>query len=434
MKFYPSRTLVGLLLLPLLLAPLSLVHGPAGAWLWLVDLVLFLIAGLDLWLARRPLVTLDGNIPAVMSVGRGNPFSIYVQNRSARNLRLKLGCDLFLGATSTLPVHGVVDARAHRVFSAQLTPSRRGEFEFGALLARYRSPLGCFTVQVQHPTRHSVRVYPDLVQLRQYDLQARQSRGTEFSRASRRRGGQSEFARLRDYTQDDEYRSIDWHATARRQKLTVREYQLESNQDLLFMLDCGRTMCAEVQGLSQFDHALNASLMLGHIALRNGDHVGLFAFDSEVRSFVPPARGPGTSNKLVASSYHLYPQLVESDFELAFQLVGQRQRKRALVVLFTHVADETAGRTLLRACHALARNHLPLVVLFRDLDVEGLLTNGTTRRDLYVRGAAALLTRERSKLVSELRKGGALVVDTSPAELSSHLLDRYIEVKARHLL
>jgi uncharacterized protein (DUF58 family) len=300
---------------------------------------------------------------------------------------------------------------------------------------RYPSLLGLWLRQIEAGSRLPVRVYPDLVQLRRYELMARENRAADLARATRRKGGETEFARLRDYSPDDEYRSIDWKATARRHKLTAREYQLESNQELVFMLDAGRMMSAEVQGLTQFDHALNAALMLGHVAARTGDRVGLLAFGRGLEAYVPPGRGQKAAGRLIQAAYDLHPQLVESDYESAFRTLSVRQQKRALVVLFTQVVDDAVAQLLVLGCRALSRRHLPLVVLFRDLDVDGLLRPvRDDRNELYVRAAAAELARWRASFIRDLRHGGALVLDVGPRELTVKLIERYFEIKARHQL
>src|SRR6185295_368218 len=163
-----------------------------------------------------------------------------------------------------------------------------------------------------------VKVYPDVQAVRAYELLARQDRDPSGLRASRRRGGESEFERLREYRRGDEYRAIDWRATARRQKLIAREYQLESNQSILFLLDAGRLMTAEAHGLSLFDHALNATLMLSHVAARAGDRVGLLAFADAVKSYAPPSGGAGAARQIVQAGYDLHPDLVETNYAIAF--------------------------------------------------------------------------------------------------------------------
>lgn len=208
----------------------------------------------------------------------------------------------------------------------------------------------------------------------------------------------------------------------------------------MLLLDAGRLMTAEIAGLSLFDHALNATLMLAHVAARGGDHVGLLAFADSVRSFAPPAGGPRAAQRIVQAGYDLHPELVETSYPEAFGALATRVRKRALVVIFTQVVDEVAAGELLRQTRGLLPRHLPLCVLFRDGDIDDLLDPARDRGgpaqdvDLYIKGAAAELMGYRDRLIRDLKRHGALVLDVATSELTPALINRYLEIKARHLL
>jgi uncharacterized protein (DUF58 family) len=424
------------LAVPAALALLALIEPRFWTAMWISDALIALVALLDAWAAREPLVSVTREAPRVLSIGRPNAVRLIVRSRARRPLELSVIDELFEHASADgLPARVVLPPRGEVTVDYSVTPRRRGGYELGPARVRYPSPLGLWRRQLELGERHPVRVYPDLLQLRTFELLARQNRELEFARVTRRRGGETEFSRLRDYSPDDEYRSIDWKATARRERLTAREYQLESNQELLFMLDAGRMMTSEVNGVTQFDHALNAALMLGHVALRTGDQVGMLVFDSALRAYLAPARGNAAQNRLIASAYDLHPQLCESDYDTAFRTLAIRQRKRALVVIFSQVLDDAVAGSMLRGVRALSRNHLPLVVLFRDLELDALLQERAESREaLYVRAAAAELSSWRSSFIRDLRHGGALVLDVGPRELTGKLINRYFEVKARHQL
>jgi uncharacterized protein (DUF58 family) len=281
-----------------------------------------------------------------------------------------------------------------------------------------------------------VRVYPDVRAVRTYDLLARQNRDVLMARAARLRGGETEFERLRDHLRDDHFRYIDWKATARRQKLTVREHQKERDQIVVCVLDCGRLMTAETDGLSYFDHALNATLMMSHVAARSGDQIGLCAFDHQVRIYLPPTGGPRATQRLITAAYDLHPALVESDFSVAFDLLSRRLRKRALVVFFTQIVDDVSAARLLRLMRGLPSRHLPLCVLFRDQQIDQLVEGDESSGDLgqYMRGAAAETLLWRERLVRDLKTGGAHVLQPVPQKMTPALISRYLEIKAQQLL
>lgn len=432
----PSGRLVLLLCVPAALA-VGLLLEP-GLWSPLLglDAVILCVAALDVVWSRGEAIALARRVPSVLSLGELNRVLIEVTSHSPRPLRVEITCDLFTGAESpNLPVRLMLPPRGRIEATFQIEPKTRGAFSLGDHTARYRSRLGLWLRQQRLPASDPVRVYPDLAMTRAFEHLTRISREHALVRATRLRGGESEFARLRDYRHEDEYRAIDWKATARRQKLTAREYQLESDQRILFLLEAGRTMTAQVEGIAQFDRALNATLMLAHVATRGGDKVGLVAFDDAVRAFVPPAGGAHATRRLVQATYGVHARLVEPDYERAFSLLQQRVRRRSMVVLFTQPLDDNSARLLLRHMQPIARRHLPLVVYFRDLELERLVhPQGTGPGELYRRGAAAELLRWRGAVIKDLKRAGALVLEASPHGLTSSLINRYLEVKARSLL
>ncbi|UQA59573.1 DUF58 domain-containing protein [Polyangium aurulentum] len=437
----PSRALVLLFVGPLILSFLTLLDRSLLLYMLATDGAIVVLAGIDALLARRPLVSVERRVAHVLSIGRPNVVTLELRSSARRKLRVLVQDDLFSSAESEdLPLSAELPARGRATLRYRLKPSRRGAHTLGAHHVRYASPLGLWIRQLRIADETQVKVYPDLEAVRAYELLARQDRDPAGVRASRRRGGESEFERLREYRREDEYRSIDWKATARRKKVIAREYQLESDQNVVFMLDGGRLMTAESGGLSLFDHALNATLMLSHVASRGGDKVGMIAFAEEVKAYAPLAGGARATQKIVQAGYDLEPALVETSYASAFEQLHVRVKKRTLVVLFTQVVDDVASAELSKLLRGLLPRHLPLMVLLRDVDVDALVEGRTAETAAlggvapYLRGAAAELSGFRDKLVRNLKQQGALVLDVAPEELTPALINRYLEIKARHLL
>jgi uncharacterized protein (DUF58 family) len=437
----PSRALVLLAAGPLVLSLLTLVDRSLIGPMIVTDVAIVLLAAVDALLCRRRLVEVERRAPAVLSIGRPNPVHLELRSAARRKLRVEIKDDLFPSASSAdLPLVVEIPARGRVSARYRVEPSRRGAHALGDTHVRHGSPLGLWIRQYRIPARTDVKVYPDLEAVRGYELLARQDRDPAGVRASRRRGGESEFERLREYRREDEYRSVDWKATARRKKLIAREYQIESDQNVVFLLDMGRLMTAESRGLALFDHALNAALMLSHVASRAGDKVGLLAFAEEVRGYAPLTGGARATRRIVQASYDLEPDLVETNYAAAFEQLHVRIKKRTLVVLFTQVVDDVAAAELLRLMRGLFPRHLPLMVLLRDVDVDALVTGTAPESSAlagtgaYIRGAAAELESFRDRLVRGLAKQGALVLDVAPESLTPALINRYLEIKARHLL
>ncbi|NUP10765.1 MAG: DUF58 domain-containing protein [Polyangiaceae bacterium] len=437
----PSRAFVLLAVGPVLLS-LATLADKSLLWPMLgLDGAIVFLALVDMLLARKRLVHVDRRSPRVMSIGKPNNVELEIRSYASRKLNIEIAQDLFQGAASDdLPLKVTLTSKGRARVKYRVTPGRRGAYELGDHFVRYHSPLGMWIRQLRIPQRTFVKVYPDIQAVRAFELQAMKDRDVAGVRASRRRGGESEFERLREYRREDEFRAIDWKATARNSKLIAREYQLERNQNVLFLLDAGRLMTAEAQGLSLFDHALNATLMLSHVAARAGDQVGLLAFSDDVKSYAPCAGGTSAASRIVQAAYHLHPDITETNFAAAIEQVGFRVKKRTLIVLFTQVVDDVAAAELLRLMRGLLPRHLPLLVPFRDIEIDALAlgqteeTTTATGSGPFVRAAAAELVSFRDKLVRELKRRGAHVLDCTPGELTPALINRYLEIKARHLL
>lgn len=436
MRVLPAPALIAALLLPLAISVLAFFQLAPLPLAFVVDALLLVVCAVDLALLHRDALRVGRAAPEVLSLARPATVQLELQNTSRRALRVQVQQGLFTQASAPeLPLSARVEAGGVRRLSYTLTAHQRGSHTLGDHFLRYRSPLGLLTLQRHLPAKDPLRVYPDVQAVRQYDLLARTDRRLAGSRLLRLRGGDTEFERLRDFSPDDEWRRIDWRATARRDKLTVREFQLEKNQQLVFMLDCGRFMSAVWGGITALDHALNAALMLSHVAVRAGDRVGLLAFEAQTVRLLKPTGGAQASNHLIRATYDLFPKMVEPDFAGAFAQLRRHVRSRTLVVLITHAIDEPAATHIQNQVRKLLPRHLPLVVLLRDHELETrALTPGRTERERCDQAAAAELLEWRHRQAEQLRRAGVLVLDVLAEELTGALVSRYLEVKARGLI
>lgn len=454
LPFVPTARLVAAAAPPVVLA-VAMALAPSrvlGVSLVIADAALLALAAWDAIRGRHRLVSVRREANPTFSLGRDNEVRLQLTSHASRDLRVQLVDDHDAALGPRTPALALVLASAgiaHARYT--LRPTRRGLHEIGAHHVRHLTPLGLWRRQYRIEARTPVKVYPDVKAVRTYELLARQSREAILLRSARRAGQESEFERLREYSRDDAYRSIDWKATARKQKLIARAYQQERDQTVFAVLDAGRLMTAESEGLARFDHALNATLMLAHVAARGGDQVGLMAFDAEVRSFLAPVGGRRAAQRVLAASYSLEARLTEPDFEVAFATLRRRLKKRALIAFFTHVVDDVSAQALLRVVRDLGTRHLPLCIFLREKAVEALAEGrpgaralpgddegegetGAPHEDLYARAAAAEILLGRDKLVRDLATAGAHVLLAEPGKVTPALINRYLAIKARTLL
>ncbi|MDX2272311.1 MAG: DUF58 domain-containing protein [Cyanobacteriota bacterium] len=374
-----------------------------------------------------------------LSVNRENPVTLTLQ-ATAPATHYPLQAEIRDGWPGEFRV-------AHRVLTCQfndpqvqtltyaVVPLRRGEFAWGGLSVRQRSPRGWVWRQWQVEQHQTVTVYPDLMQLQSLSIRLTLEASGSL-RQRQWRGMGTEFAELRDYTRGDDPRLMDWKATARRQRPLVRVLEPEQEQTLILLLDQGRLMTAQVEALTRFDWALNAALGLALAALKRGDRVGVGLFDRHLHTWIPPQRDPTHLNRLIEVLSPLQPRFLEPDYVAAVTGLVQRQSRRALVVMMTDVIDSTASGELLAALGHLTSRHLPFCVALRDPQLNRVAAQPITPHlpTAYQTAVALDLLAQRQAALAHLHQKGVLVLDAPASQISEPLIDQYLHLKRRHQL
>jgi uncharacterized protein (DUF58 family) len=401
-----------------------------------LDGLVVLLAMVDALTVRKRRLEATRSAPQIFSLGRANVVTIEVHNKTARTIRGQLMDDPTLHAeVKGLPADLVLGPHESRTIKYELLPNRRGARTFGAISVRYRSPLGLVDRQERIPAEGKFDVYPDVHAARALEMLRRQGRQDAKMGSLRVRGGDTEFERLRPYQRGDEVRHVDWRATARRDDMTVRQFQAESDQNVVFAIDTGRGMRGESDGIAHIDRALNAALLTADVALRGGDKAGMLAFDDIPRTFLRPTNGASAGRKIARAAHALEAGLGATDFRSAMTFLKTELRARSLLVVFTNLLEPRSAKELASAMKMLLPRHLPLCILMQDTELEKLaVANVENERDLYIRAAAAESLSYRDTFLRQLRGSGVLVLDAKPEDVTPSLVNRYLEVKARRLL
>ena len=379
---------------------------------------------------RRHVLAARRLLPGSLPLGVASRVTVRVSNGGPRARRVTVHDHhpgLFeatgLPLTVTVPPDGWAEAHY------EVRPVRRGEHHFGPIAARLASPLGLWERQVRLGEPSAVRVYPNFAAVTKYALFATDHRLSQLGILQRRRRGEGlEFHQLRDYREGDSLRQIDWKATSRSPRLISREYQDERDQQIVFLIDCGRRLAAQDGELSHFDHVLNAALLMSYVALREGDAVGFMTMSGE-RQFMAPRKSAATVNEILNRLYDVQPSLMTTDYYSAALDLARRLRKRALVVILSNMRDEDDD-TLAPALALLAKRHL---VLFASLR-EGILGRALrTRVDGFdpalTYAATADYLAQRELAFRRIGRGGAICLDVEPDALPVALVNRYLDIK-----
>ena len=403
----------------------------------LVDLGVVAVAVVDWALTARPSsIGIRRQLPPSLALGESGEVTWEVHNPTTRSTRVGWADELApsLGAASRR-ASVLVEPAARVVATTTVVPARRGDFFPEEMSVRTTGPLGLAGRQARRREPGHLRVVPMFRSKREAELRMERARLLEVGlRSVRFRGGGTEFEQLREYTTDDEFRRIDWSATARSGRPIVRTFRAERNQVVLLLIDNGRLMAGRVAGVPRVEHAMDAAMTLTAVASRLGDRVGLVAFDRRVRSVVVPSNSQGQARRVVDALYRLEPELVESDYRRAFVETLTRFRRRALLVLLTELADQAMQETLLGSLPLILRRHLVVVGAVRDPDVAawayGTAPGGRSAGEVYRSAAAVAALDNRRLLAARLGGMGVTVVDSPPGRFAGQLADHYLQVKA----
>ncbi len=384
-----------------------------------------------------------------LSLGAENLITIHVESRAQRPVHLTVRDEaplLFVGSdVENTTLAQTIYPRTPTELTYYVRPVRRGDFEFGNITIRYSSPAGLYTRQATLPTANTVKVYPNLYEIRKYDLLVRRDQLAEMGlRNVRVRGEGSAFESLREYSQGDPYKIINWKATARRGKPISTDFEPERSQRVMVLLDAGRMMRSPVRvddpdgvswNMAKIDFVLNSVLLFSYVATLKGDQVGMLVFADHVRQYIAPSAGRGQFQKLLEAMYALQSEPVEADYGQAMAFLRTQSKKRSLVVLFTDLSGLRASEALTRHVPRLMPRHLPVVVTIRDPALDEEANQGLdTSNAVYRRAVAEQLIDERRLLLDTLQRQGVLTLDVAAEHLTMSVVNQYLRLKARQYI
>jgi uncharacterized protein (DUF58 family) len=399
---------------------------------WGLLLALLALAILDAVRVKRlPTPRVQRQMPGSLALGRWSEVRLEVEHDFAQPLNIQIFDHVPNGLSfENLPLSVELQPGQHSQIGYRLRPLNRGHFTFEHCEINLPSPLGLWSDKRLLNVTDNNRVYPDFARLYGGQLLAVDNWLSQLGvRQRQRRGLGLEFHQLREFREGDSLRQIDWKATARQRTPIAREYQDERDQQIIFMLDCGRRMRSQDGELAHFDHALNACLLLSYVALRQGDAVGLCTFAGDQQRYLAPVKGSGQLNVLLNSVYDLNSSQRPADYQAAASQLLARQKRRALVVLVTNLRDED-DEELLTAVKRLGTHHRVLIATLREQVIDTLRQAPVQTLDeaLVYCGTVDYLNA-RTERHERLSAHGVALLDVPPGELGAALVTRYLSWK-----
>jgi uncharacterized protein (DUF58 family) len=312
-----------------------------------------------------------------------------------------------------------------------LRPATRGEYIFDNINVFIHAPLQLVKRRYVFAAKQTVKVYPSYMQMRRYQLLAVSNRLQEVGAKSIRKIGHSmEFEQIKEYVRGDDYRTINWKATARKEGLMVNNYTDERSQQIYCLINKGRVMKMPFVGMTLLDYAINASLVLCNVALVKQDRAGIITFEKNLDTFLPADKKPTQMNRLLETLYKQNTDFLESDFEKLFSVIRNRITTRSLLILFTNFESLESLQREMGALKKIAHYHLLLVVFFENTELKSLIEKKTgTLEDVYIKTIAEKFAYEKRLMVKELHKNGITAILTSPENLTVNTVNKYLELK-----
>ncbi len=313
-----------------------------------------------------------------------------------------------------------------------LRPTARGVYGFGRIRVFASTDVGLLQRRFTCGRPEDIKVYPSYLMLHRYELLAISNRLTDMGvKRIRRAGHSTEFEQIKDYVKGDDYRMINWKATARQHRLMVNVCQDERSQQVVAVIDKGRVMQQSFLGMSLLDYSINAALVLSYVAIHKGDKAGLVTFCEEFCGNIPPSRRPGQMQRMQESLYALETTFGESDFYSLVTGMNTHLPKRSLLVLFTNFAGKASMERQLPYLRQLNGRHRLLVVFFEDREVRDYAAGKAANTEEYYRHViAARCVAEQRMTVSALRRNGIMSLLTTPENLSINVINKYLDIKS----
>jgi len=392
----------------------------------LIDLYILYVGGGKLASHRE--------VPDKFSNGDENPVHVHIHNQYRFGIRVLVIDELpHQFQIRNHQASFSIPSGKKETWSYNLRPVERGEYEFGSINLFVSSPIGLIRRRYREGDTQMVPTYPSYVQMRQYQLMAISNRLTEVGvKQIRRLGHTTEFEQIKEYVQGDDYRTINWKATARSQKLMVNQYADERAQHVYCLIDKSRAMKMPFEGMTLMDYAINASLVMSNIALYKSDKAGLISFAEEVDTSLPASNRPNQMHRILEVLYNQETAFLEADYERLYTFLKRRLSSRSLLLLFTNFESLSALKRQLPYLQAINRSHLLMVIFFENTELKGLLEQEANElEDIYVKTIGEDFSFQKKRIAKELEKHGILSLLTSPSQLTVDTLNRYLEIKSR---
>ncbi len=375
--------------------------------------------------------------PEKLSNGDDNPINIWVKN----NYIIPVSIEVIDEIPIQFQVRDIsyseqLKSKEEKNIEYSLRPTERGEYKFGFIYVYASSIIGFFAKRYYFQNEKAVACYPSFLQMRKYELIAIHDKNSEFGiKKMRRLGYSKEFEQIKQYVTGDDYRNVNWKASARRNSLMVNQFQDEKSQNVYSVIDKGRVMKMPFNGLTLLDYAINTSLAISNIALKKDDKVGLLTFSKKIDYVLKAGKSGSQLRRIQEALYNQKTDFKETDFQKLYSIFKTRLSQRSLILLYTNFETISGLKRQLPYLRRIARHHVIVVVFFKNTELDKFsVAKAKTTDQVYDKVIAEKLIYEKKMIVKEMKKYGIQSILTEPENLTIDTINKYLELKARGVI
>jgi uncharacterized protein (DUF58 family) len=433
-KLSITKRFVFLLVLGIVVLAGSLFIGNSLTIFIIYNLTCFILLLTDYFISPKETeIEVTRNENDKLSIFEKEAMGFTVYNKSEYKINIELIDEIpeFHFEIENKVMKGKIAPGKKETFQYTVFPTKRGAYEFKAVHIRYEGRLMFCKRQYKIPLNKEYRVYPNLKNLRRYRLNLTNNRNLrQGQRNMQMLGKGTSFESLREYVLGDEYRKINWQATARENKPIVNQYEPEKNQHVYLFVDTGRPMSYTVRGQRKLDLAVNTALVLSDIVNQNGDQSALLLFNRMVNNMIAPGKGAGHRNKMMEALYHIDYTNETSNYDDAFYYFKKKERHRSLIFLFTDFETLEEAENMLRVLPIISKNNLVVIILIKNESLGEIgLQRIKNQKQMFDKGVAIELLEERKRIISILNKRGVLCMECPSEKIELTAINKYIQIK-----
>ncbi|PLX04847.1 MAG: DUF58 domain-containing protein [Marinilabiliales bacterium] len=406
-----------------------------AAHLFLIVFVLItLVDVISLYTPLNLKISARRHTPKRFSNGDENKIILEIQNTMPRSFLLNIIDELpDQFQERNFSIKTKIQSSEIKNFSYNLRPVKRGEYHFGFINIYVKCKIGFISRRIKEDCKIMVPTYPSFIQMKHYEIMAHSHRLSEIGvKRIRRRGHLKEFEQIREYIKGDDYRTINWKASARKTELMVNEYQDEKSQNIYSIIDMGRTMKSPFNGMTLLDYSINASLILANISLIKDDKAGLICFSQKIDVHLPAQKKKTGLQLIMEALYNLSTTFRESDYERLYAEIRRNIKQRSLLFLYTNFEGFVSLKRQLPYFRKIANHHRLVVVFFDNPEIRNISQNKSESiEDIYTTAIAEKYLYEKRLISRELDKYGIFSVLTDSEMLNINTINKYLEIKGQ---